>query len=95
VRILGGGAQSDLWCAIYAGALDRPVEQVAQPRDAQMAGAAQWARVCLGETTLAEAAGRVQVASVFDPGDCDRAAYQEVYAEYRGLYKRLKGLGAR
>jgi xylulokinase len=95
VRILGGGAQSELWCAIYAGVLDRPVEQVAQPRDAQMAGAAQWARVCLGETTLAEAAGRVQVASVFDPGDCDRAAYQEVYAEYRGLYKRLKGLGAR
>jgi xylulokinase len=95
VRILGGGAQSDVWCAIYAGVLDRPVQQVAQPRDAQMAGAAQWARVCLGETTLPEAAGRVQVASTFDPGDCDRAAYQEVYAEYRGLYKRLKGLGAR
>jgi sugar (pentulose or hexulose) kinase len=68
---------------------------VAQPRDAQMAGAAQWARVCLGETTLAEAARRVQVAGTFDPGDCDRAVYQEAYAEYRGLYKRLKGLGAR
>jgi hypothetical protein len=47
------------------------------------------------QATLAEAAGRVQVASTFAPGDCDRAAYQEVYAEYRGLYKRLKGLGAR
>ena len=92
VRILGGGAQSDLWCAIYAGVLDRPVEQVAQPRDAQMVGAAQWARVCLGETTLAEAAAGVRVAQTFDPRECDRGVYQEAYAEYRGLYKRLKGL---
>lgn len=95
VRILGGGAQADLWCAIYAGVLDRPVEQVAQPRDAQMVGAAQWARVCLGETTLAEAAAQVTVSRIFQPGDGDRDVYQEVYAEYRGLYKRLKGLGVR
>jgi hypothetical protein len=33
------------------------------------------------------------VACAFDPGDCDRAVYQEAYAEYRGLNKRLKGLG--
>ncbi len=90
VRILGGGAQSDLWCAMYAGALDRPIEQVEQPRDAQMVGAAQWARVCLGETTLAEAAARVRVAQVFEPADCDREVYQEAYADYRHLYKRLK-----
>ncbi|MGA0207650.1 MAG: FGGY-family carbohydrate kinase, partial [Ilumatobacteraceae bacterium] len=95
VRILGGGAQSDLWCSIYAGVLDRPVEQVAQPRDAQMVGAAQWARVCLGETTLAEAAAGVRVAQTFDPRECDRGVYQEAYAEYRGLYKRLKGLSSR
>ncbi|MGA0944415.1 MAG: xylulokinase [Candidatus Nanopelagicales bacterium] len=95
VRILGGGAQSDLWCAIYAGVLDRPVEQVAQPRDAQMVGVAQWARVCLGETTLAEAAAGVRVARTFDPRECDRGVYQEAYAEYRGLYKRLKGLSSR
>jgi xylulokinase len=95
VRILGGGAQSDLWCAIYAGVLDRPVEQVAQPRDAQLIGAALWAIVSLGEMTLPEAAERVRVEQVFAPGDCDREVYQGAYAEYRGLYKRLKGLGAR
>ena len=95
VRILGGGAQSELWCAIYAGALDRPVEQVANPRDAQLAGIAQWARICLGETTLAEAAAQVRVVRTFEPRDCDVDIYQDAYAEYRGLYKRLKGLGRR
>ena len=93
VRILGGGAQSDLWCAIYAGVLDRPGEQVANPRDAQLIGAALWALVSLGEMTLPEAAARVRVAQVFDPAQCDREVYQEAYADYRGLYKRLKGLG--
>ena len=95
VRILGGGAQSDLWCAMYAGILDRPVEQVASPRDAQLVGAALWAMVSLGQMTLAEAAAKVRVAQTFEPADCDRETYQQAYGEYRGLYKRLKGLGAR
>ena len=95
VRILGGGAQSDLWCEMYAGALDRPVEKVTHPRDAQLVGAALWAFVSLGETTLAEAASRVRVERVFDPADCHREVYKQAYADYRGLYKRLKGLGAR
>ena len=93
VRILGGGAQSSLWCSMYAGVLDRRVEQVAQPRDAQLVGAALWAMVSLGQVTLPEAAARVRVAEVFEPGDCHRDTYQEAYGEYRGLYKRLKGLG--
>lgn len=93
VRILGGGAQSSLWCSMYAGILDRPVEQVASPRDAQLIGAALWALVSLGEMTLTEAASRVRVAETFEPRDCHRDVYQESYAEYRGLYKRLKGLG--
>jgi len=95
VRILGGGAQSDLWCSMYAGVLNRRVEQVAQPRDAQLVGAALWAMVSLGEMTLPEAAARVRVERVFEPADCDHAVYQAAYVDYRGLYKRLRGLGAR
>lgn len=95
VRILGGGAQSDLWCSMYAGILDRPVEKVGNPRDAQLVGAGLWALVSLGEMTLPEAAARVRVERTFDPVDCDRDVYQGAYADYRGLYKRLKGLGSR
>ena len=61
VRILGGGAQSELWCQIYADILGRPVEQVADPRHAQLRGVALWARVCLGELTLADVPGLVPV----------------------------------
>jgi xylulokinase len=91
LRMLGGGAQSDLWCQIYADVLGRPVEQVADPRHAQLRGVALWARVCLGELTLDEVPALVPVATTFVPSP-DTQAYSDGYAEYRKLYGRLKGL---
>jgi xylulokinase len=90
VRILGGGAQSDLWCQIHADVLRRPVEQVGDPRHAQLRGVALWARICLGELTLEEVPPLVPVAKRFEP--TGSAAYTEPYAEYRKLAGTLKGL---
>ena len=91
VRILGGGAQSDLWCQIYADVLGRPVEQVADPRHAQLRGVALWARVCLGELTLDEVPALVPVPATFTPS-ANARAYSVGFAEYRKLYGKLKGL---
>ena len=92
MRILGGGAQSDLWCQIHADVLGVPVEQVVDPRDAQLRGVALWARVCLGELRLEDTAALVPVRRRFEPDPDDRAAYDAVYAEYRTVYGSLKGL---
>ncbi len=91
VRILGGGAQSDLWCQIYADVLGRPVEQVADPRHAQLRGVALWARVCLGELTFDDVPAFAPAAATFIPSD-DSRMYADGYAEYRKLYGKLKGL---
>ena len=91
VRLLGGGAQSELWCQIYADVLDRPIEQVADPRHAQLRGVALWARVCLGELTLDEVPALVPVPATFTPS-ANARAYSVGFAEYRKLYGKLKGL---
>ena len=91
VRLLGGGAQSDLWCQIYADVFGRPVEQVADPRNAQLRGVALWARICLGELTLDDVPALVPVPERFSPTS-DAAAYARSYAEYRKLFGSLKGL---
>jgi xylulokinase len=91
VRILGGGAQSDLWCQIYADVLGRPVEQVSDPRNAQLRGVALWARICLGELRLDEVPALLPVPATFTPSH-DRATYAAAYAEYRKLFGTLKGL---
>jgi xylulokinase len=91
IRIIGGGAQSDLWCSIVASVLDRRLERVGDPWNAQLRGVALWALVCMGRMSLAEAASRVPVTTVFDPDPADRAVYAKHMAEYRRLYGTLKG----
>ncbi len=91
-RILGGGAQSDLWCQIYADVLGRPVEQVADPRHAQLRGVALWARICLGELALQDVPALVPVAQTFTPSPIDVLAYGDAYAEYAKLYGTTKSL---
>jgi xylulokinase len=91
VRILGGGAQSDLWCQIYADVLGRPVEQVADPRHAQLRGVALWGRICLGELTFDDVPALTPAAASFTPS-AHAAVYRDGYAEYRKLYGKIKGL---
>jgi xylulokinase len=90
LRILGGGAQSDLWCQIYADVLGRPVERVSDPMFAQLRGAAMLALVGLGETTVAEAAERVPVDGRFvpEPGSAD--VYDPLFAELTGIFGSLR-----
>ena len=68
-----------------------PVEQVADPRHAQLRGVALWARVCLGELTFDDVPAFAPAAATFLPS-IHAQAYADGYAEYRKLYGKLKGL---
>ncbi len=91
IRILGGGARSDLWCAILAATLDRELQRVADPLNAQLRGVALWTRVCRGELSLDEAAALVPVERSFRPDAHNRAVYARHAALYPGLYGTLRG----
>ena len=95
LRILGGGAVSDLWCQIHADILDRRIERVAQPMYANLRGAALFASMSMGNIDLAGAAARVHVDATFDPDPDAQRTYAPMYAEYRRLYDRLHGMYAR
>ena len=95
LRILGGGAISDLWCQIHADILGRRIERVAEPMYANLRGAALFASMSLGNIDLAGAAARVRVDATFDPDPQARKVYAPMYAEYRRLYHRLHGMYAR
>ena len=55
LSIIGGGAQSDVWCQIYADVLDRSVRQVRDPLQANARGAAFIAAVALAQWRQARA----------------------------------------
>ena len=92
MRLLGGGAQSELWCQIYADVLGRPVDQVPDPRHAQLRGAALWALICLGELRLEDVPTLIPATRTFTPDRSRSSTYQGLYAEYTGLHGSLKGL---
>jgi xylulokinase len=95
LRILGGGAQSDLWCQVHADVLDRRIERVAQPVHVNLRGAGLFAASVLGKISLDDAAQLVPVTDVFEPAPDARATYDPVYREYKALYGRLHGMYAR
>lgn len=87
VRLLGGGAQSDVWCQIYADVLDRPVHRVADPRSAQLRGAALLATVGLGQRSLSEAAALVPVDRAFEPNPGAAATMAATVRRLRQAYR--------
>ncbi len=86
IRLLGGGAQSTLWCQLYADILGREVEQVPDPLLAQLRGAALLASVALGRRQLADVRG-LKSGTMFYPSH-DADAYRTRSSELATLYRR-------
>jgi xylulokinase len=87
VRLLGGGAQSTLWCQIYADTLDRDVEQVPQPLLAQVRGVALLASVALGRRRLEDVVARSSGA-LFHPSSDAAEIYRRKAQQLPTLYAR-------
>jgi xylulokinase len=95
IRLIGGGAQADLWAQILADVLNRRVERVAEPLHANLRGAAMFAGMALGQVERSEIRSLVAVDRVFRPTPANREVYDRLFAEFPGLYKNQKGLFSR
>ena len=95
LRILGGGAQSDLWCQVHADILGRRLERVAEPTYANLRGAGLFAAISIGRMSLDDARGMVRVTSSFEPQPDARAVYEPMYDEFKRFYDRLHSSYAR
>jgi xylulokinase len=95
LNMIGGGAQADVWCQIMADVLDRPIRQMQDPIRANSRGAAFVAAVGLGAMTFDEIQDNVEVARTYPPNPANRAIYDELYAEFRNIYKQNKTIHAR
>lgn len=98
LRLLGGGAVSDVWCQIHADVIGRPIHQVADPLNSNVRGAAWFAALHLGHLSLDEIAARAPTARVFEPDRHNGSEYERLYSEFarlaksqRSMYKRLNG----
>ncbi len=95
IRIIGGGAQSDLWCQIMADILDRTIEQVAEPLHANLRGVGIFVGLSLGAIQLEEVRGIVPVRRTFEPDAGRHAIYDVHHGEFTKLYGMQKAMFAR
>jgi xylulokinase len=90
IRLIGGGAQSELWCQIFADTLCREVHQIKNPMTAQLRGAALAASVALGRRSLDELDSLPTPVTVLTPDPGAARTYQHRVREQVGLYEREK-----
>ncbi|MGZ8742714.1 MAG: xylulokinase [Nocardioides sp.] len=95
LRIVGGGARSELWCQIIADVTDRTVERVADPLLCGLRGAALAAGLALGAVSPSDVRSLVPVDHVFRPDASTRSTYDRLFAELPRLYKAQRPMFAR
>ena len=92
VNIIGGGAQSSIWCQIYADVLNRSIRQVKDPIMANARGAAFLASVGLGYCTFDEIPSLIQFTNIFEPNPDNRGLYDSLFKEFLEIYKNNKSM---
>ncbi|MBX3028300.1 FGGY-family carbohydrate kinase [bacterium] len=92
VRMIGGGALSDLWCQIHADAMNRTIERPAEPLHTNLRGAALIAALAIGAVREDEVRTLVPAERTFAPDPANRAVYDRLYGEFPRLYRRQRAM---
>jgi xylulokinase len=92
INIVGGGAQSDVWCQIFADVMNVEIKQVADPIYANARGAAWIAAVGLGEIRFDDVSELIQFKRTYQPQSQNRMLYDERFEIFQQIYKQMKGI---
>ncbi|WP_455464491.1 FGGY-family carbohydrate kinase, partial [Candidatus Hodarchaeum mangrovi] len=88
LNIIGGGAQSEIWCQIYADILNRTIKQVENPIQANARGTALIASVALGYIKFTDIPKLTRFSGVFEPISENVTTYNRIFKEFIDIYKR-------
>ena len=95
LNFIGGGARSELWCQMHADVLNRDINQMVEPQQANARGAALLAAVALGRTRVEDLGAQVKVHQTFHPDPTNRERYDALYPQFKALYKANKQIHAK
>jgi xylulokinase len=95
LNMIGGGANSNIWCQIHADILDRTIRQMKQPMLANARGAAFLASVALGDLSFDDVPSRTEIACTYKPNPENRKLYDELFRDFVDIYNSNKKIYAR
>ena len=92
IIMVGGGANSNLWCQIHADVLGRTIKHGKNPIQAAARGAAFIAAVGLAYIQFKDIPGLVQFQGEYQPNPANRTLYDRMFVEFTALYKQNKSI---
>jgi len=95
LNLVGGGANSDIWCQIIADVLGRNIRQVKDPILANARGAAYLAAAALKYMTFEEISQKAYIQRVYTPNPDNQQIYDSLFKEFLQIYRRNKPIYAR
>lgn len=95
IRIIGGGANSTLWCQIHADVLQRTIAVVDDPVQCNARGAALLALLGLRELDVAAIPSKVPIARTLLPRREHAGRYDALYGAHRELWKSASSVRKR
>jgi xylulokinase len=92
INIVGGGAQSDVWCQIFANVMNVEIKQVTDSLYANARGAAWIAAVGLNEIQFSDIPQLVKFKKTYQPQSTNRKLYDERFDVFKLIYKQMKNV---
>jgi xylulokinase len=92
IHIVGGGAQSEVWCQIFADILNMETLQVRDPVYANARGAAWIAAVGLGEISFSDIPQLIQFKARYTPQSKNHGIYTERFEVFKQIYRQMNGI---
>ncbi len=90
INIIGGGANSKIWCQIFADVLNRTIRQVKDPIQANARGATFIASVGLGYMDWKDIGKHIEFSKIFKPNPKNREIYEKLFKEFVKIYENNK-----
>ena len=95
IRMVGGGARSDLWCQIMADVLECTIHQVENPVETNARGAGILAAVALGGGSFEDIAAGLETRRHYAPNPAHRALYTTMFRAFGDIYRAHRKICAR
>ncbi len=95
MNIVGGGAQSNVWCQIFADVMNLEINQVTDPIYANARGAAWIGAVGLGEISFSDIPHMVRYKQTYKPRPENRAVLDEKFEIFKLIYKQMRKIHSR
>ena len=92
LTMVGGGANSNVWCQIFADVLGIRILQIEAPIQANAVGAAVIGYVGIGALSYDDVPGLTRIRQTYLPDSERKALYEETFATFNLAYRRLAPL---